>query len=701
MRRRRISAVFMAVFALAAGLVSPSAGQAGVGRPAVMQIVAHQDDDLLFMNPDIQKAIDAGVPLTTVYLTAGENTPKALPAGVSQEEYAEHRQEGVREAYAWMAGVDGCEEAASGWGACWDEVRPSGLPRPVEAFKLKSPGKSVTLVFLNLPEAADKRHLGGKALEQLGNSAVSTSTLDADGPNGAVWPVSYTGLTLRNVLTALITWTEARVVRALDTTDDPSHAASHSDHVAAGKAADAAVAHHQRMHPDPGVRVLMEHYRDYNISALPQNLSGPDAAQKTAAFAKYAANDGVLLKSHAVTADGMPDPATGSGAGYGSWAVREYAAESRGTQWAGRDAAGRIHAFVAVGATLYEWTENAAGGFDGPVVHAGPPVLGAMAEGVAVGNDQGGRMAVFVQARLTRNIWTHYQRADGSWGWADLGNPNAGRPERLYVSPPTVVSNADGRLQVFVRNGGGGISTRWQTTAGGAWSDWTHFTVNVVDGKQHPATEPVRGTVHLVQGAPTAVLAGDARSPATRRIELFGSAPSRVIHAYQTAHDSGFTSDPGFPVRPPASPVRAAVNASGRVDLMFRAPGTGQVQAFSQTAPDAGFAPVPADVGSGGQNGVGEIAAGHGDDGNGIRIVAAQRTGAGSIGAVLQNSPDGPFGTWKDIGGGRHFVGLPVVAVDRLGSTETPVVLALGADGRLWVSRGWDLPPLSPIGGPA
>jgi hypothetical protein len=42
------------------------------GEPVHMQIVAHEDDDFLFMNPDIQNDIDQGLGIVTVYVTAGE-----------------------------------------------------------------------------------------------------------------------------------------------------------------------------------------------------------------------------------------------------------------------------------------------------------------------------------------------------------------------------------------------------------------------------------------------------------------------------------------------------------------------------------------------------------------------------------------------------------------------------------------------------
>lgn len=56
-------------------MADPAPGLPVAGpRPALMmQILAHPDDDLYFMNPDTQQALAAGTPLVCVYLTAGES----------------------------------------------------------------------------------------------------------------------------------------------------------------------------------------------------------------------------------------------------------------------------------------------------------------------------------------------------------------------------------------------------------------------------------------------------------------------------------------------------------------------------------------------------------------------------------------------------------------------------------------------------
>src|SRR5690349_15438 len=63
-----------------------------------LNIVAHEDDDLLFMSPDLPASIRRGNTVETVYLTAGD-----ADAG---EAYWRGREDGIRAAYARMAGVE-------------------------------------------------------------------------------------------------------------------------------------------------------------------------------------------------------------------------------------------------------------------------------------------------------------------------------------------------------------------------------------------------------------------------------------------------------------------------------------------------------------------------------------------------------------------------------------------------------------------
>src|SRR4051812_27265299 len=64
---------------------------------ATMNIVAHEDDDLLFLSPDLIHDVQAGRCVRTVFVTAG-----AFPGAT---DYGGQREAGSRAANALMAGV--------------------------------------------------------------------------------------------------------------------------------------------------------------------------------------------------------------------------------------------------------------------------------------------------------------------------------------------------------------------------------------------------------------------------------------------------------------------------------------------------------------------------------------------------------------------------------------------------------------------
>lgn len=84
-RRRAVLAAALAVTSAVAGCsvpeprrtaptVDPAPGKpiasARTRRALLLQVAAHPDDDLYFMNPDTQRLLDAGIPLVSVYVTA-------------------------------------------------------------------------------------------------------------------------------------------------------------------------------------------------------------------------------------------------------------------------------------------------------------------------------------------------------------------------------------------------------------------------------------------------------------------------------------------------------------------------------------------------------------------------------------------------------------------------------------------------------
>src|SRR5262249_49572845 len=97
-----------------------------------IRIGTHQDDELLFMNPDLLESLHAGHCVRTVYLTAGDAGKGAA--------YAATRDLGMRSIYAEMAGL------ADRW---VDSTATFG-GKTVAVSTIE--GADVSLVFLRLPD---------------------------------------------------------------------------------------------------------------------------------------------------------------------------------------------------------------------------------------------------------------------------------------------------------------------------------------------------------------------------------------------------------------------------------------------------------------------------------------------------------------------------------------------------------------------
>src|SRR5262249_33560664 len=121
------------------GPIAPPSKLEKVGRPGAVDfyIVAHQDDDLLFLNPDVDQSIASGSTVFLVYLTAGD-------AGRGAR-YWTARERGARAAHARMAGVKDV----------WLPVRVPVAGRIVSIETLAE-RQSVHLVFLRLPDGRMK-----------------------------------------------------------------------------------------------------------------------------------------------------------------------------------------------------------------------------------------------------------------------------------------------------------------------------------------------------------------------------------------------------------------------------------------------------------------------------------------------------------------------------------------------------------------
>ncbi|MFD7596557.1 PIG-L family deacetylase, partial [Kitasatospora sp. NPDC059812] len=595
------------------------AAAAAASGPLFLQVVAHEDDDILFMNPDLSNALANGTPSVTVFVTAGNATgdPCATSCWDTAGEPLRtwNRQMGAINAYSRMTGVGDTDPATDEVGH-WTAEAWTVAGKQVERYVLK--GRPVHLIFLNLHDAGLGAVLAG---------GTDTTVVPVGSPLSG--PSTYTAADVVEVLRQLMVTYQPTVLRAQDELPDSRYSGDHSDHVSAAKFAGQAAL----LYGGPLIQV---NYRDYNISDSPVNLDPATTGAKGVFVSEYASHD------H-------------SGNYSDAWYSRMYYRWSRGTSWAGLNQDGRPQVFVVRAGSLYTYWRQGDGSWGGPVRMADPG--GRMAPGIAVGTNADGRMEVFARRLTDHHIISLPQGTPNGWwwnSWADHGNPNTGLGNEDQVGVPVVAGHQDGRLELFVKNGGGGLSSIRQTTPGGVWTGtWTDLGGTDL---QDPVTAIRNGV-----GA----------------IEVFASTRTGILGWRQGAPNGAFGGPGPIPGARPASPPKAALDQDGRIELAYREAGTGAMLVSYQTRPGGEWSQSPAPLG--GDGGVGEPAAATA----GGRVVLFERNRGGGVSTTAQTAPNSGYGTWQDLGG--TVLDYPAALVDGGGVLH---VFAIGSDGRVYYRAG-------------
>lgn len=235
------------------------------GMPTIMNVVAHQDDDLLFISPSLLHDVDAGHCIRTVYVTAGD--------GGGDQFYWQAREHGSEAAYSKMLNVPD------------DWVQRTVKLAKDEFVTVVNPrgNQKIALIFMHLPDGnvsgqgfknSNFESLAG--LEQGRIKHMHTidrqSAYSADGVAGA--------------LTLLMQTYKPTEVRTQATYNESQTYQDHSDHMAVGRYAAKAYAAYG--HPE----VPINYYYGYPIHGMVPNVSGDDLRRKVDAFLAYAAYDG-------------------------------------------------------------------------------------------------------------------------------------------------------------------------------------------------------------------------------------------------------------------------------------------------------------------------------------------------------------------------------------------------------------------------
>lgn len=217
-------------------------------------IVAHQDDDLGILNPDIEDDVRAAGTTGTVvtaYITAGDNS-------LGWTSYAQGRENGIKAAYAHMASRTNA----------WTNGTSSLGGKTVAHSTLN--GTAIRVYWLRLPDnttTAIKRLWTGEA--------TTIATVDT--------AVTYTKAQLISVLAAIIDTHAPTAVRHMNHRDSFG-GGDHFDHSAAGRFGDAAVA-------ASTTKPARFAYVNEQAFGLPVNVDATRKARKIATLNVYAAYD--------------------------------------------------------------------------------------------------------------------------------------------------------------------------------------------------------------------------------------------------------------------------------------------------------------------------------------------------------------------------------------------------------------------------
>ena len=259
-----------------------------------LDVVAHQDDDLLFMQPDVIEAVRGGAGVTNLYITAG-NGKKGTDA-------ANPRYEGLKAAY-------GAAASDHAWVCGWLLVRD----HPIQHCRLEA--ENVSLLFLAYPDGGKQGELG-HSLSRLWEGAIPDATTVADRTT------VYTRDELIETVAAIMQTIQPETVRTLDL--PASHGYDHSDHLIVGALTALALA---RTALDPELLA----YRGYNTANEPANKLPAIFASSHAVLAHYEA---------CATTCGAPCgmPCTEIDPTHAVWLARRYAVGFR------RTAHGRLRA---------------------------------------------------------------------------------------------------------------------------------------------------------------------------------------------------------------------------------------------------------------------------------------------------------------------------------------------------------------------
>ncbi|MFJ2738989.1 PIG-L family deacetylase [Streptomyces sp. NPDC087440] len=540
---------------------APGRPIAHAGRSLLLQMLAHPDDDLYFMNPDTRRLLEAGTPVVSVYVTAGEadgiNHAQGHPRPASDKNaYVSARQQGLRQAYATLLGLP----RFTPWERTVLDLRGG---KRAELDTLAHDGKQVRLVFLNVSVTSSRNRPSLPAL--WGDRGMRQRTMVADN-SPLKEPGSYDYDELVDALTGLLDQYRPTVVQTLDPDPDIQHSparvrtknseqpgySDHRDHTAVACFSWAALIRwvaEKSANGEPLPRFTTTAFRAYYNRHWPKNLPASIVREKAEPLFVYGGN---------------PDWDCGNPAGCGDYGVgfgrplKNPKGWMRSTnyRYPGPQLVieGTQAAYGVVGLRLVRWAASGVG-WGAPEDLGGGPLAPGL--GQAVTKDGGQLLFAVRIASLVGHGGANRREVvqyDGR-AWTSLGNPERHPDRGRRIGVPVAVTSGDGSVHLFVRNAAKSVSTRVRD-ARGSWGPWRALGGPNGDGM---------GDGDGIQDGLSAAVDGRGL------VHLFAAARTSVRHWAQPS--------PGAPLalRPPAMPApgtppQAFARPDGSLGVAYRAP---------------------------------------------------------------------------------------------------------------------------------
>lgn len=197
------------LLAAACGDEEPVPDGPPLGPAANVTIVAHQDDDLIFMQPDVTDVVEVRAGLLAVYVTAGEGSK----TGDDAIDTAGKRDAGLRAAYAEAAGVDAT------WACGFIDI----AGHAAEHCRLDE--ANVSLVFLGYPDGGKEGERTNSLLHLWEGTTLGAETV-------AKKRARYDQAGLIATIAEILTTAQPTTIRTLEIAS--THGRDHSDHMLVG-----------------------------------------------------------------------------------------------------------------------------------------------------------------------------------------------------------------------------------------------------------------------------------------------------------------------------------------------------------------------------------------------------------------------------------------------------------------------------------